>query len=230
MPSAWYLCTIFCHSITIVALSFSISFGIFSIVWFSLTKQRYYQYAIIIIIPMICCIVPILFAGINVYGAYNNNNSADKQCWLRKKQWQLIFVFAILLSLIFHYIVLGIFCCKSKNAMSSQYGSIIKRLMRFVIVYTILRALPAIERIWEVVSDSSPPLWLVMSHHICIASVGIANAVVWTINESKNVNPPQPLIIDSDETTVQSSNAKTSLPQPTPVQQLNSKPVMIRLH
>eukprot|EP01084_Bolivina_argentea_P069941 127210_1 len=151
----------------------------------NLTKQRYCQYLIIIFVPTLCCIIPIVFDSINVYGIYINNNLNDKECWLTKEPLQLVFVIAILLSLIFHYIVLGTMCFKwYKNiSTSQQYMSIIKRLMRFVIVYTIVRFLPAMDRIWECTTTKSPPLWLVLSHHICISSVGIANAIAWKINQ-----------------------------------------------
>lgn len=162
----------------------------------NLSKQRNYQYLIIIFIPLFSCILPIITSkkGINVYGVYINYNKSgiiDKECWLIIKDWQLVFAIVVFLSLIFHYIVLAIMCIKCHQNLSishqyEQYIIIIRRLMRFVIVYTLIRFLPAMERIWGVSSNTSPPFWLVLSHHICIASVGICNGIVWTINQRDN--------------------------------------------
>ena len=162
----------------------------------SLSKQRNYQFLIIIIIPIFSCILPIISSGkgINIYGIYINNiNSNDKECWLTEEGWQLGFVIAIILSMIFHWIVLFMmfFKCHQHLAISHQYISIIKKLSRFVIVYTCIRLLPAMERIWECTTNKSPPYWLILSHHICIASVGIANGIVYMINQRDDTKQKQ---------------------------------------
>eukprot|EP01084_Bolivina_argentea_P290699 499404_1 len=142
---------------------------------------------------------------------------SDKECWLVRQRWQLVFVTAIILSLLFHYIVLGIMCFKCHKIQSNhsfqlfKYTSIIKRLIRFVSVYTIIRVLPIIARICQFFTNSSPPLWLIMSHHICIASIGMANGIVWLINDrdethqksqlkqmEKEINHQQILYIPTD--------------------------------
>eukprot|EP01084_Bolivina_argentea_P069940 127205_1 len=181
-----------------------------------LRKQRYYQYCIILIIPIICCILPILIDGINVYGMYINNNLNDKECWLVVKKWQLGFVSAIFISLLFHYIVLGILCFKShqNNGNSVQYLSIIQRLMRFVIVYTLIRVLPAINRLWGAFANSSPPLWLILSHHICVASVGITNGIVWCMNErdeAMNQMKQKYRLFEQDSTCINSTDTRTTI-------------------
>ena len=92
-----------------------------------------------------------------------------------------------MLSLIFEYIVLFLLCFKYKfHKISSQttYKSIISRLSRFVAIYTIIRFLPALARFWGICSSSnSVPYWLILSHHICIACIGIANGIAWNINQ-----------------------------------------------
>ena len=180
-----------------------------------LQRQRWYQYLFVMIIPIIFAILPIFFTK---YGIYENNNSFDKECWIESEEWQLISICMILLSLIFHYIILLLLWCKyskfkkeindynsslskynnnNSNDRSSslirlnndpysynmQYKSVISRLGRFVFVYTLIRVLPAIERIYECFTPNSPPFWLLVGHHISIAMVGIANFIAWNINQ-----------------------------------------------
>lgn len=160
-----------------------------------LQNQRRCQYLFVIIIPIIFSILPAFFTK---YGIYANNNTFDKECWIKSEEWQLISICSILLSLLFHYIILILLCCKykkyrnnklnhlSKDAIYSyqqQYKSVISRLSRFVFVYTFIRILPSIERIWECFTIGPPPFWLIVGHHISISTIGIANFIAWNINQ-----------------------------------------------
>lgn len=62
------------------------------------------------------------------------------------------------------------------------YGYMVRQLLPWIVVYTLIRVLPTIDRIWGQVSDDLVPLWLVLGHHYTIASLGIANALVWHSN------------------------------------------------
>ena len=158
-----------------------------------LQKQRRFQYLFVIIAPILCAILPIFFTK---YGIYENNNSFDKECWIESEPWQLMSICIILLSLFFHYIILILLCCKYRKfknnndyddndpySYNMQYKSVISRLGRFVFVYTILRILPSIERIYECFTPNSPPFWLIVGHHVSIAMIGIANFIAWNINQ-----------------------------------------------
>merc|ERR1712129_21956 len=117
-------------------------------------------------------------------GIYENNNSFDKECWLESEPWQLWTISTVLLSLIFHHIILSMLCCKYYNSLHMvQYKAIINRLSRFVLVYTFIRVLPTMERIWECFSTGPPPFWLIVGHHGCVASIGICNFIAWHINK-----------------------------------------------
>ena len=152
-----------------------------------LHRRRCRQYLFAMITPILLAVLPMFFTK---YGIYENDNSFDKECWIKSERWQLILISTVLLSLLVHYLVLSMLCCKYRKQMrasngrcSLSYESAIDRLSRFVFVYTVIRILPAIERIWECFTTGPPPFWLICGHHWSVASIGIANALAWHINQ-----------------------------------------------
>eukprot|EP01084_Bolivina_argentea_P132755 234272_1 len=153
----------------------------------SLNKQRKYYFMSVIIIPLIATIVPAIY---KVYGKYNDS-SFDFECWLKQDSWQLIWVGAILISLIVHYVVLFIAFIKWKNnsllALLGYYKLIVIKLSRFVFVFTLVRVFPAIERIY-VYKYGQAAVWLICAHHWSIALLGVSNGIVWIINQKTGQN------------------------------------------
>ena len=136
--------------------------------------------------PSIATLIPFL---LNEYQETELSTN-DKDCCVIGIS-QMIYIVAIAISLLFHYGVLLIAIIQLRKykdfiACSIQYYQIVIRLFRFVIVYTVLRFFPLIERIWEIINDV--PFWLILLQHWSIAAVGMGNAMVWFWNRNSSDN------------------------------------------
>eukprot|EP01084_Bolivina_argentea_P019884 36970_1 len=152
-----------------------------------LSKQKKYQFIIVNIIPFICTILPFIY---NEYGKYQNNITYnDIECWITSEKWQYMYVIAICLSLMLHYIVIIIAISKWKSYSESgfdyHFKFIIIKLLRFIVIYTIIRFFPVLNRIWEFASPNPPPFVLIAAHHIGVSLLGLSDAVVWCINQKQ---------------------------------------------
>ena len=153
----------------------------------TISKQKHIHYTLVVVIPIIATIIPFLMPKNE---GYHENKLAglDKDCWVG--EWsQYIFIIAITTSIIFHYSVLLVAVIQFKKykefaAFSFQYYQIVVKLSRFVIVYTIIRFFPLIERLWELSANGNVPYWLVLLQHLSIAVLGCGNAIVWFWNQS----------------------------------------------
>ena len=168
---------------------------------------------IMIVIAFIGTIVPIFVNGnhytviSNYYQKSNNshkknddnsNNDSNRhgyghECWI-EGSFELIDYSFVMVSLLFHFIVLFVTICKycQTKTFTNAYSYLILRLLPWVVVYTIVRVIPTLDRVWDQIgSEYSVPLWLVVGHDSTIASLGIANAIVWCFNRSIDKNISQ---------------------------------------
>ena len=151
------------------------------------SKQKKYKFIIVNLISLICTILPFIYG---VYGRYENNiKFHDVECYIKAEQWQYIFVVAICLSLGFHYAVIIIAICKWRNYSQSGFDQhfkfVVIQLLRFIVIYTIIRFFPVMTRMWELSSGYAPPFALVCAHHVGISLLGFADAVVWRVNQKR---------------------------------------------
>ena len=92
----------------------------------------------------------------------------------------------MIISLLFHYIVLFIAFIKWRKTKSFTiaFKILFKRLLAFAIVFTIVRLPSTIVRIYAIFGD--PSIIWIMAHHIGLASVGLGNGIVWFTNTHCN--------------------------------------------
>ena len=110
-----------------------------------------------------------------------NGNGYGMECWLNG-DWRLSYYIPTIISLLFHYTALIIAINKfyQTRKYTRAYIYLIKRLIPWIIIYSVIKILPTIVRIWGLVSNpKNIPLWMVVLHHCSITGVGVANALVW---------------------------------------------------
>ena len=74
--------------------------------------HKKYQFAFVIIVPIIATVLPLKY---DVYGKYQTFVPyVDIECWMNSNGWQYQYVVIITLSLICHWIVIGIAASKLK--------------------------------------------------------------------------------------------------------------------
>ena len=138
--------------------------------------------------------VPLLIDD-NCYDDYNTyydpktGKGYGYECWI-VGYFEWIEYGLVIVSLMFHYIVLILawFKYNETKSYTNAYIYLVNRLIAWVVVFSFIRLFPTIEIVWNVISVKTVPFWLVMLHHICTASVGIANAIVWYSNRRTNPN------------------------------------------
>lgn len=150
--------------------------------------QTYRRVVIIMIIwTFITTTFPLFISGKNEYSVFhnyydNNGKGYGQECWL-VGLWQLVYYCASFVSLLLHCTALIIACLKYKQTKSftKAYYYLIKRLLPWIICYSIIRLVPFIERLWDWFGNNNDriPLWFVVIHHCTISSYGLANAFVW---------------------------------------------------
>ena len=105
---------------------------------------------------------------------------------MKAQSYQVVYVVFIVGSLLIHYAVVLFALYKYATVYSTvykrRYWSIVATLFRFVAVFSLIRFFPALDRIVVLLSDAPPPFWLVMAHHVGIASLGIGDGFVWYLN------------------------------------------------
>ncbi|ETO34721.1 hypothetical protein RFI_02367 [Reticulomyxa filosa] len=129
------------------------------------------------------------------YGAYGRIKTVgnDSECWINQKTLQLTEYVPIVLSVAFHNVItviMGVQYCRYKYkhyadveqhliSRRPHYSAVLSdKMAAFVIVFTLVRVFPTVNRIYGLIHDSSP-LWLVLLHHVSIASVGLGDGLVW---------------------------------------------------
>ena len=158
-----------------------------------LAKQKIYQYTLVFIIPTITTIIPGIFKQ---YGKYQNNTDySDYECWLISDSWQLIWTVTNILALLIHLVSLLYALCKWKNAKEKHesqvfslfYRKVCVNILRFVLVYTLIRIMPITSRIVEILQPNNYtlPLWAIITHHVFISLNGVGNLLVWIWNQNE---------------------------------------------
>ena len=152
-----------------------------------LSKQKKYQFIIVNLVPFICAVLPLAYG---MYGRYENNiKYNDIECWITNEKWQYMYVIAICLSILFHYTVIVIAICKWKHysqaGFDQHFKFVVIKLLRFIVIYTLIRVFPVMNRIWEFASVEAPPFASICAHHIAISLLGFSNAVIWRINQKQ---------------------------------------------
>lgn len=171
----------------------------------NLQKQKKYHIITIFMVSMLCTFIPLIF---NSYGTYLNvddqaedkQHVIDEECWLttNSNAFQLTLYIPITITLLFHYVVFLYTLCKkhpanfcnccnqnqynhnnnnTKSFIEKSYDLIVNRLMLFVIVFSVIRLPSIVDRMYALFEK--PPLFLIICHHISIASVGIGDGLVW---------------------------------------------------
>ena len=64
---------------------------------------------------------------------------------------------------------------------STPFSHFIGQLIPWVIVYSIMRIIPGIARLWTLVNPYNIPLWFALLHNYALASLGIADLLVWYV-------------------------------------------------
>ena len=151
---------------------------------------------LLVIISAIGAIIPLIWDNDNHYAViYNytkNGYNYGGECWLKSASFQLISYGPFMLSVVLDVIVLLIAVCKYYQTkwFTKAYLYLIKRLSTWVIVFVIIRVLPFADRLlsWIVSDDHDfqTPLWLVLMHNYALASMGLANGLVWFANQKRN--------------------------------------------
>ena len=102
--------------------------------------------------------------------------------------WQLIQATLISLCLLTHYTVMIYVYYKRKKhsnleSIQHYYDNIIKKYLRFIIIYSLIWIIPNIGKILEYIDNDDDnkyeSFWLILMTHIGIGSTGIGNAIVW---------------------------------------------------
>lgn len=137
------------------------------------------------------------------YNYYDNNgNQYNEQCWL-VGDWVLLWYVPNLIALLLHYIVLIIVIIKycQTRSYTNAYIYLIKRLLPWIIVYSVIRIIPTMFGMLALLKNQKTvPLWLVMAHHYSLASVGILNAIAWflTTRVTPNNNKKQRMLTQAE--------------------------------
>lgn len=156
-------------------------------------KRSYYRIiTFILVFTTITTVIPLFVNGnhYEIYYNYYDKNGIGygKECWI-KDNFSLILFGIVIFSLIFHFTVLIFALIKyyQTRLFTQAYWYLINRLIPWVVVYSIIRIIPTVCKVWEVMQPKTVPLWLVIGHNCGVASLGIANALVWYFN--RRVNP-----------------------------------------
>jgi len=131
-----------------------------------------------VILPTIGVVVPL---AMHDYGPDTTDADESIECWIKYPDMQFyLFNIFIVISLICDILLLVYIACK----FSSLPASIKKLLLRisiFLILSVVLYVPPIVYRLYNVIQNtgSPPKRWLGEMHNISLASLGIANVVLW---------------------------------------------------
>mmetsp|Transcript_70996 Transcript_70996/g.87100 ORF Transcript_70996/g.87100 Transcript_70996/m.87100 type:complete len:362 (-) Transcript_70996:33-1118(-) len=152
---------------------------------FSLIKQKPTLISLLLIFTISGTIVPIIGRA---FGEFNNSQHYNEwECWIYKKGYQLIVLIPIIVSVLFNYIVLIIAYIRyvKTKSYTFAYKLLIKRLIVWIVVFSILRSIPTFVRLMGIfhLTDDIPFI-LIAAHHYCFALWGFGNGLVWWINRN----------------------------------------------
>ena len=141
------------------------------------------------VVAILLTVVPLTIGSGNSYISLFNYYNSDRigfsqECWM-DGFWQLLFLIPVIISLLLHYIILILAFIKFSQTrwFTRAYWYLIKRLIPWVALHSVIRILPAAARAWRILYNKyTVPLWLVIAHHIAIVSMGIANLGIWYLN------------------------------------------------
>ena len=161
----------------------------------TLKKQKYYHYFLILFLGFIATLIPLIPPS-DHYGIYinpklsiNSKTIIDRECWLKNTKYQIIWTVISLSSLLLHYLALLIAFYRWKQTsffvLSPIYYEICKKILRFVVVYTILRLPATIDRLIEIFNNKSY-FTLIAINHYFQALIGVANFIVFAYNTRDN--------------------------------------------
>ena len=152
---------------------------------FVLIKQKTKLISGLIVLTILGTIIPIID---DAYGELTNNQDfSEWECWINKNDYQLIVFIPMIISVLFHYIVLIIACFKyaKTKSFTNAYVILMKRLIVWIIVFSILRIIPTFVRFLVIFNlDDDIPFILIVLHHYCIGLWGFGNGIVWFINKN----------------------------------------------
>ena len=155
-----------------------------------------------ILFCFLCTIIPFFvhphcYKEVRNYYDAKNEEYYGAECWVTG-YWEWIQYVIIILSLLFHYLVLILAFEKynQTKAYTNAFIFLVDRLVVWVVVFSIIRIFPTLDRIWSVIDDKTVPLWVVVSHHCCLGAIGIANGIVWYLNRKTD---PYKQIHDDDD-------------------------------
>ena len=139
----------------------------------------------IFLICCVCSIIPLLWGNHNHYTIlYNYEQDGEtygSECWV-SGYFQMIFYSIVMISVLFDITVLMMAVCKyyKTKRYTNAYLYLTRRLLMWVIIFLIIRIFPFFDRLLALVlTNYNTPLWLVLLHNYSLASVGIANGIVW---------------------------------------------------
>lgn len=144
---------------------------------------------LVILLSFLTAILPPIFdtqrnarTYANFHNYYDNNGDGyGSECWL-VSDWRLMIYIPTIIGLLFHYLVLlfSILKYRQTKSFTNAYMYLIKRLIPWIICYSVIKIFPTIFRIWGLVGNVEDiPLWFVVIHHVCITGCGVANGTVW---------------------------------------------------
>ena len=146
----------------------------------------------------------------------------DIECWIVDEQWQYLYVVAIALSLLFHYAVIVIAALQwrhyARSGFDEHFRQVVIKLLRFVVIYTLIRVFPIFDRMWQFTSSAPPPFGVLCAHHIAISLLGFSNAVVWRANQKQiPLRAPSKKVAQSEYQSMHSGTT-TDMDYTTPMQ------------
>eukprot|EP01084_Bolivina_argentea_P160495 279481_1 len=155
-----------------------------------LENRRYFHYIVIILLAVIATIIP-LFPN-NEYGVYKNpdidDHINDRECWLKSKDYQLIWVGINTFSMFVHYFTLIVALYKWKQTaflvLSPIYYYICVKMLRFVFCYTLIRLPATMARFVEISTGKS--YWsLIIVNHWMQSCIGMGDFIVYLYNRKE---------------------------------------------
>mmetsp|Transcript_75577 Transcript_75577/g.92847 ORF Transcript_75577/g.92847 Transcript_75577/m.92847 type:complete len:359 (+) Transcript_75577:22-1098(+) len=144
-----------------------------------------YDLFAMICIYMVCTFLTLVPTVKGKYGDYiNASNVNEQECWLSDKLYGLTLYIPVLIGIVFHYIVLIVAFVKwqKTRAFTSAFKVLFQRLFAFALVYSVVNIPCVIVRIWAI--SKTPPLSLIILHHICLSGRGVGNGIAWYINRN----------------------------------------------
>lgn len=143
---------------------------------------------LIIVLCLVGSIIPLIWNNDNHYTILYNfkyhSTNYGTECWV-ESYFQMIFYGTLMISVCFDICVLitAVWKYYQTKWYTNAYLYLIKRLLAWVFIFLLIRIFPFLDRLLALIVDNyHTPLWLVLLHNYSLASVGIANGMVWYFN------------------------------------------------